>query len=81
VMVLIDLAEICRKLQKSSAVPSELRTQAGKFVAEFEVLLPHRGKGTAMQHGKGETLLTQIARFLPRVIEVQALPANAENVA
>jgi hypothetical protein len=81
VMVLIDLAGICRKREENLAVPEELRTQAGKFVAEFDALLPHRGKGTPTQHGQGEMLLIKIARFLPRLIEVQAQPVNAEDVA
>jgi hypothetical protein len=79
VMVLIDLAGICRKLEENSAVPAELRTQAGKYAAEFDVLLPHRGKGTPIQHDQGEALLTKIARFLPRLLEVQAKPAFLEE--
>ena len=79
VMVLVDLAGICRKLEENSAVPAELQMQAGKFVAEFDALLPHRGKGTPLQHAEGEKLLIKMARFLPRIIEVQAQPA--ENVA
>lgn len=81
VMVLIDLAGICRKLEENSSVPAELRTQAREFVAEFEELLPQRSRGTPLQHQQGEMLLIRIARFLPRLLEVQARPATAENVA
>jgi hypothetical protein len=36
VMVLIDLAEICRKLADNSAVPDTLRAEARKFGEEFD---------------------------------------------
>ena len=75
VMVLIDLAAICKKLSGNSAVPEGLRVKAGEFVAEFNSLLPARGKGTAAQHFHGEGLLIRISRFLPRLLEVQAEPA------
>ena len=69
VMVLTDLAAICKKLGGNSAVPEELRVQARRLVEEFNSLLPDRGKGTAPQHFQGEQLLVRIARFLPRVLE------------
>lgn len=75
VMVLTDLAGICKKLAESSAVPEKLRVEARKFGEEFDLLSPYRGKGTAAQHAQGEQLLAKIARFLPRVLEVQAAPA------
>ena len=76
VMVLSDLAAICAKLAESSVVPEKLRMQARQFVAEFNALSPVRGEGTASQHFAGEALLTRIARFLPRVTEVEAVPAK-----
>ena len=79
VMVLTDLAAICKKLADSSAVPEELRARARQFVAEFDLLLPYRGRGTAAHHAEGEQLLQKIARFLPRVIEIRALPAVAQR--
>ena len=75
VMVLVDLAAICQKLTENSAVPEELRMKAHQFVEEFNLLLPYRGKGTDVQHFHGERLLEKIARFLPRLLEVQAQPA------
>lgn len=69
VMVLTDLAAICKKLGENAAVPEELRVQARRLVEEFNSLLPYRGKGTAPQHFQGEQLLVRIARFLPRVVE------------
>ena len=75
VMVLSDLAGICKKLAENSAVPEKLRVEARKFGEEFDLLAPYRGKGTAVQHAQAETLLTKIARFLPKVLEVQAEPA------
>lgn len=79
VMVLTDLAAICKKLADNPAIPEELRVQAVKFVGEFNSLLPYRGKGTASQHAQGEMLLTQIARFLPRVLEIQASSAAVDE--
>ena len=77
VMVLTDLSAICQKLTESAAVPEHLRVRAAEFVMEFNTLLPARERGTAAQHFQGEGLLTKIARFLPRVLEVQAEPATA----
>jgi hypothetical protein len=75
VMVLNDLAAICRKLAEDSATPEALRGKAQEFVEEFNALLPARDTGTAAMHFGGEQLLTKIARFLPRVLEDQAEPA------
>lgn len=76
VMVLTDLAGICKKLAENPAVPEKLRAEARKFGEEFDSLSPYRGKGTAAQHAQGEQLLTKIARFLPRVLEVRAEPRS-----
>jgi hypothetical protein len=74
VMVLTDLAAICKKLAEDSAVPEKLRAQAREFGEEFDLLSPHRGEGTPAQHAEGELLLAKIARFLPRLLEVHAAP-------
>ena len=74
VMVLTDLSAICQKLAENPVVPEHLRLQGAEFVMEFNQLVAIRGKGTAPQHFRGEALLTRIARFLPRVLEVQAQP-------
>ena len=74
VMVLTDLAGICKKLAENSAVPETLRLEFRKFGEEFDTLSPYRGKGTAAQHAQGELLLVKMARSLPRVLEVQAQP-------
>ena len=76
VMVLTDLAAICKKLADNSVLPEELRVKARQLVAEFDFLLPFRGKGTASQLCAGEALLLRIARFLPRVLDVQAEPRS-----
>ena len=76
VMVLIDLAGICKKLADNSAVPDSPREEARKFEDEFDSLLPHRGKGTPAQHAQAETLLIRIARFLPRVVEMVQAHSN-----
>jgi hypothetical protein len=67
VMVLTDLAGICKKLAENSAVPETLRVKAREFGEEFDSLSPHRGKGTAAQHFQGEDLLVRMAKFLPRI--------------
>jgi len=77
--VLIDLAAICQKLAENSAVPEELRVKARHLVEEFDSLAPYRGKGTADQHFQGEKLVEKIARFLPRLLEVQAQPAVVQR--
>jgi hypothetical protein len=79
VMVLTDLAGICKKLAENSAVPETLRVKAREFGEEFNSLLPVRGKGTAAQHFQGENLLIKIARFLPSVLEVHAAPATVSK--
>ena len=80
VMVLTDLAGICKKLAENSDVPEPLRVQARDFGEEFDSLSPYRGKGTADQHAQGELLLVRIARFLPRIVEMVRTVPNA-NVA
>ena len=79
VTVLTDLAAICRRLADNQILPEEVRGEARQCVWEFNELLPYRGKGNAFQHCEGETLLIRIARFLPRVLEVQAEPAIREQ--
>ena len=79
VMVLTDLAAICKKLGENSAVPEELRVKARHFVQEFNLLEPYRGKGNAYQHFEGEKLLEKMALLLPRLLEVQAQPAIASG--
>jgi len=80
VMVLSDLGAICQKLAERSAVPPSLREQAAQMVEEFNTLLPDRGKGTAPEHFMGEQLLIQMARFLPRIVEVQSWPADSSKL-
>jgi len=79
VIVLTDLAAICEKLTKHPAVLGDLRLKAGKFVAEFNSLLPVRSKGKADEHAQGEHLLIAMARFLTRVVDVQAEPAIPQD--
>lgn len=73
-MVLIDLAEICRKLADHPAIPEEMREQAANYVKQYEFLLPTRGKGSADEHYWGETLLIQITSFLPKILELHSWP-------
>jgi hypothetical protein len=76
VMVLTDLAGIYKKLAENSAVPENMRVEARKFVEEFGSLAPYRGKGTAAQHAQGEMLLAKMARFLPELLAIRALPRS-----
>jgi len=79
VMVLSDLAEICKKLAEHSDVPKALRAQAAEFVTKFNSLVPYRGKGNASQHFQGEQLIVQIALFLPKILEIHSWPADAPS--
>jgi len=76
VMVVSDLAAICKKLAEDSVVPDELRVKARQFVEEFNSLLPARGEGSRAEHAAGEHLLVSMARFLPRLLEVHAQPVR-----
>jgi hypothetical protein len=80
VMVLSDLAAICKKLAVNSAVPEGLRQKAAEFVEEYDLLVPHRGIGNATVHYLGENLLIRIARFLPRILDLQPWPADTTNL-
>jgi hypothetical protein len=73
-MVLTDLAGMCKKLADTPGFPEGLRTQAREFGDAYDSLLPYKGQGTIAQHEMGEALLGRIARFLPRVLEVQSVP-------
>jgi hypothetical protein len=57
VMVLSDLAAICKKVAENSAVPDDLRADAREMVEEFNSLLPVRGKGNPLEQAQGELLL------------------------
>ena len=80
VMVLISLADICKKVVENPAVPERLRQQAAELVTEFNLLIPHRGKGNADQHFRGERLLLRMAHFVPRICEIQSWPTDASNL-
>ena len=69
VMVLCDLAAICKKLAGEPAVLEDLRLKAGEFVEEYNSLLPDRGRSTNPQHFEAAELLIRIARFLPRIVD------------
>ena len=79
-MVLSDLAAICKKIAENSAVPENLRVQAGAFVKEYDLLVPHRGKGNATVHYQAENLLIRMARFIPRILDLEPWPANSSNL-
>jgi hypothetical protein len=79
VTVLMDLAAICTKVAENEVVPDNLRMEARGLLAEFNSLLPARGKGNAFEHMQGEKLLVMMARFLGRVIEIESRPADASG--
>jgi hypothetical protein len=72
VMVLTDLAALCEKLADNPAITEEMRAKARHFVEKYNLLEPYRGKGNHLQHFEGERLIDQIARFLPRVLEIKS---------
>jgi hypothetical protein len=80
VMVVMDLAATCKKVAENSAAPDNLRTQARELVEEFEALLPARGTGNPHAHFHGEQLLAKMARFLPRILEVESWPADSSKL-
>ena len=80
VMVVVDLAAICKKLAENSIVPDNLREEARDMVEEFDTILPYRGKGGPEEHMWGEALLIRMARFLPRVLEIQSLPSRSSGM-
>jgi hypothetical protein len=80
VMVLSELAAICKRMSENPAVTDDLRAQARQLVEEFELLLPARGRGSPSQHTQGEILLIKMSRFLPRILEVQSWPSDASKL-
>jgi hypothetical protein len=76
VMVLSDLAGICKKVAENSEVPDALRADARDLVEQFHSLLPVRGKGNPLEHSQGEFLLIKMARFFPRIMEIQSSPED-----
>ena len=79
-MVLSDLAAICKKIAENSAVPEKLRVKAGEFVEEYDSLVPHRGKGNANVHYQAESLLIRMARFIPRILDLEPWPADSSRL-
>jgi hypothetical protein len=71
-MVLTDLAGICKKLADTPGFPDSLRAQAREFGNTYDSLLPYEGQGIIAQPEMVEALLGRIARFLPRVLEVES---------
>ena len=68
-MVLTDLAAVCKKLSDSSAITEDQRLQVRQFVEEYDRLLPFYGEGNPKKVFEGHKLLIRIARFLPYVVE------------
>jgi|SRR5262252_9072645 len=76
VMVLTDLAALCKKLADNPAITEEMRARARHLVEEYNLLAPYRGKGNHPQHFEGEKLVNQMALFLPRVLEIKSYPES-----
>lgn len=70
VIVLTGLVAICKRLSENSTVPNELQAKARQYVEQYNLLAPYRDRSTTAEHAQGEELLVRIARFLPRVLEV-----------
>ena len=78
VMVLTDLAAICKKLAENAAVPEALQMRMRKYVENFNTLMSsQQGQGTGLHREEVEDLLFEIARTLPSVLEVDALKRTA----
>jgi hypothetical protein len=80
VTVLIELAAICRKVAENSHLPNNLRLQARQLVEEFDLLLPARGKGSPSKHAQGQVLIIKMARFLPKICEIQSWPEDSAKL-
>ena len=76
VMILTDLAALCKKLAEDPIVPEKLRAQALGFAEEYNLLLPDLGKCDRRLHFEAGRLLIQITRFLPNIPEA----LDAESV-
>ena len=68
-MVLTDLAAVCKKLSDSSAITEDQRVQVRHFVDVYNQLVPFYGEGTPEVVFEAHKLLIQMARFLPNVVE------------
>ena len=68
-MVLTDLAAMCKKLSESSAITEHQRVQVRQFLEEYNSLLRFYGEGIPDKVFEGHRLLIKIARFLPSVAE------------
>lgn len=66
-MVLSDLAALCKKIAEQPTITKELRAQAQQFAGEYESLAPLADTSTNRRHFEEEQLLNQIARFLPKI--------------
>ena len=78
VMVLTDLAAICKKLADNSAVPEALQMRMRKYVENFNTLMSsQQGEGTGLHREEVEDLLFEIARTLPSVLDADAFKRTA----
>ena len=68
-MVLTDLAAVCKKLSDSSAITEDQRAQVRQFVEEYNRLLLFYREAIPEVLFEGHKLLIKIARFLPYVVE------------
>jgi hypothetical protein len=74
-MILSDLAALCKKLAHNPIVPERVRAEALGFVENYNSLRPYEGTGSRPIHFDTEGLVIQITRFLPNV--TQALDAES----
>jgi hypothetical protein len=59
----------CEEDIRASCRNENLRRKTGQLMAEFDALLPYRGKGNVLAHVEGESLLHRMAKFIPRVLD------------
>jgi hypothetical protein len=79
-MVLQHLGEICKQVARNEDIPDDLRDEASRFAAEFESLVPYKGRANTAQHLRAEQLIDKIARFLPRLLELHSWPSDSSNL-
>jgi hypothetical protein len=68
-MVLTDLAAVCKKLIYSSAITEDQRLQVRQFVEEYDLLLPFYAEGIPEKVFEAHKLMIRMARFLPYLVE------------
>lgn len=76
-MVLTDLVALCKKLAENPAITEEMRATARQSVEVYNLLA--QCKPNTPLHFEAESLIDQIARFVPSVLEIKSYPEGEPN--